>query len=73
MFQSVVAPNGLIVNLYGPVEGKKHDSAMLTTSNLYNQLVQYSKKQMVRLYALMGILHINFALSYRVLLKIKNR
>ena len=43
-FQSVVAPNGLIANLHGPVEGKKLDSAMLTMSNLYNQLVQYSKK-----------------------------
>ena len=43
-FQSVVAPNGLIANLYGPVEGRRHDSAMLTMSNLYNQLVQYSRK-----------------------------
>lgn len=25
-FQSVVAPNGLIVNLFGPVEGCRHDS-----------------------------------------------
>ena len=24
-FQSVVTPNGLIANLYGPVEGKKHE------------------------------------------------
>ena len=30
--------------MYGAVEGKKHDSAMLTMSNLYNQLVQYSRK-----------------------------
>ena len=43
-FQSVVAPNGLIANLHGPVEEKKLDSAMLTMSNLYNQLLQYSKK-----------------------------
>ncbi|XP_064643071.1 uncharacterized protein LOC135497238 [Lineus longissimus] len=33
-FQSVVAPNGLIVNLFGPVEGRRHDSAMLRMSNL---------------------------------------
>ena len=26
------------------LKGKKHDSAMLTMSNLYNQLVQYSRK-----------------------------
>ena len=33
-FQSVVAPNGLIVNLFGPVEGKRHDSGMLAMSGL---------------------------------------
>ena len=41
-FQSVVAPNGLIANLYGPVEGKRHDSGMLMDSGLLNQLQQYS-------------------------------
>ena len=28
-FQSVVAPNGLIASLFGPVEGRRHDSGML--------------------------------------------
>ena len=28
-FQFIATPNGLIANLYGPVEGKRHDSAML--------------------------------------------
>nr|XP_047144740.1 uncharacterized protein LOC124818226 [Hydra vulgaris] len=37
-FQSLVAPNGLIANLYGPVEGKRHDSGMLADSNLLNKL-----------------------------------
>jgi hypothetical protein len=41
-FQSVVAPNGLITNLFGPVEGKKHDSGMLADSNLLNLLGQHS-------------------------------
>ena len=41
-FQSVVAPNGLIANLYGPGEGKKHDSGMLADSNLLTQLQQHS-------------------------------
>ena len=41
-FQSVVAPNDLIANLYGPVEGKRHDSGMLMDSGLLNQLQQYS-------------------------------
>ena len=41
-FQSVVAPNGLIANLFGPVEGKRHDSGMLADSGLLNQLQQHS-------------------------------
>lgn len=41
-FQSVVTPNGLIANLYGPVEGKRHDSGMLNMSGLLIKLQQYS-------------------------------
>jgi len=41
-FQSVVAPNGIIANLYGPVEGRRHDSAILAMSGLLPQLEQYS-------------------------------
>ncbi|XP_028416849.1 uncharacterized protein LOC114541060 [Dendronephthya gigantea] len=37
-FQSVAIPNGLIANMYGPVEGKKHDSGMLTDSGLMAEL-----------------------------------
>ena len=37
-FQSVVIPNGLICNLYGPVEGRRHDSGMLAESRLLDQL-----------------------------------
>ena len=37
-FQSAVAPNGLIAHLFGPVEGKRHDSGMLADSSLLNQL-----------------------------------
>lgn len=37
-FQSVVAPNGLIVNLHGPVEGRRHDSFLLRDSQLMPQL-----------------------------------
>ncbi|CAB3993938.1 Hypothetical predicted protein [Paramuricea clavata] len=40
-FQSVVAPNGLIANLYGPVEGKRHDAGMLRMSGLLDQLDQH--------------------------------
>ena len=41
-FQSVVAPNGSIANLFGPVEGKRHDSGMLADSGSLNQLQQHS-------------------------------
>ena len=33
-FQSVVAPTRLIANIYGPVEGRRHDSGMLAKSKL---------------------------------------
>ena len=41
-FQSVAAPNGLVANLYGPVEGKRHDSGMLAQSTLLQKLQQFS-------------------------------
>ena len=41
-FQSVVSPNGLVANLYGPVEGKRHDSGMLAMSDLLDALKRYS-------------------------------
>lgn len=37
-FQSVVAPNGLIANLYGPMEAKRHDCTMLRESGMLPQL-----------------------------------
>ena len=36
-FQSVAVPTGLVANLYSPVEGKRHHSAMLAESGLYNR------------------------------------
>ncbi|CAB4042201.1 Hypothetical predicted protein [Paramuricea clavata] len=42
-FQSVVAPNGMCANLYGPVEGKRHDSTMLARSRLLESLQQHSR------------------------------
>ena len=41
-FQSVVAANGLIVNLYGPVEGRQHDGGMLAMSGLLPMLEVHS-------------------------------
>jgi hypothetical protein len=36
----LAAPNGLVANLFGPVESKRHDSAMLAQPDLYNKLQQ---------------------------------
>ena len=41
-FQSVVAPNGLIASLFGPVEGRRHDSGILVDSGLLQELSHYS-------------------------------
>ncbi|CAB4016993.1 Hypothetical predicted protein, partial [Paramuricea clavata] len=41
-FQSVVVPNGMIANLYGPVEGKRHDAGMLAESGLLQTLEAFS-------------------------------
>ncbi|XP_066918199.1 uncharacterized protein [Clytia hemisphaerica] len=41
-FQSVVAPNGLIANLYGPMEGRRHDCALLNASGLLQDLQNFS-------------------------------
>ena len=41
-FQSIATPNGLVANLFGSVEGRRHDSGMLIDSMLYPQLQQFS-------------------------------
>ena len=41
-FQSVVASNGIIANLFEPVEGRQHDSGMLAISSLLEELEIYS-------------------------------
>ena len=45
-FQSIAAPNGLIANLFGSVEGCKHDSATLAMSQTYPRVQQFSRNQM---------------------------
>lgn len=37
-YQAVTCPDGIIVNLKGAYEGRKHDAAILRDSNLYAQL-----------------------------------
>lgn len=39
-FQAVAAPDGLILHLYGLVEGRRHDITMLRQSNIGPMLAQ---------------------------------
>ena len=41
-FQLVATPNGMIVNVYGPVEGRRHNSNMLARSGLLQDLQRYA-------------------------------
>ena len=41
-FQSIAAPNGLCANLFGPVEGRRHDSEMLADSGILQVLQRHS-------------------------------
>ncbi|OXA55035.1 hypothetical protein Fcan01_10212 [Folsomia candida] len=49
-YQSVVLPNGLIANLYGPVSGRRHDSYMLAESNLMWNLQNHLGAENLHLY-----------------------
>ena len=40
-FQAVMLPCGICVHLYGPFEGRRHDSAMLHASNLLQDVAQH--------------------------------
>jgi DDE superfamily endonuclease len=37
-FQSIVTPDGLFTSMYGPVNGNRHDSFLLSTSGLLDKL-----------------------------------
>lgn len=41
-FQAVALPNGLVGNLFCPVEGRRHDSFMLATSGFLRELQKFS-------------------------------
>lgn len=41
-FQSISAPNGLIANFFGPLEGSRHDSYLLAQSGILDALERHS-------------------------------
>ncbi|CAH3122950.1 unnamed protein product [Pocillopora meandrina] len=53
-YQSVALPNGMMANMYGPVEGTRHDSAMLADSGLLDDLEQHAFSITRELMALYG-------------------
>ena len=42
-YQALTCPDGMIVNLKGGYEGRKHDAAILRDSQLYNQLEESAR------------------------------
>ena len=40
-FQAIATLNGLIANLYGPIEGRHHDNGILVDSAILRLLQQY--------------------------------
>jgi hypothetical protein len=44
-YQSVLCPDGLIVNLKGAWPGRRHDAGMFRESNLYQELVEVARFQ----------------------------
>ena len=44
-FQSVVTPNGLIANLHGPCEGRRHDGFLPRDSDLLDQVQVHMNRQ----------------------------
>ena len=53
-FQAVTAPDGLITHLFGPVEGRRHDSGVLGESGLLPQLAAHMNGPNGIPYALYG-------------------
>ena len=41
-YQSITTPNGIIANLFGPVEGRRHDRSMLVMTDMMLVLENFS-------------------------------
>ena len=53
-FQAVAVPSGLIANFYGPLEGRRQETAILAMSGLLPQLEQYSVSPTVDILCIYG-------------------
>lgn len=41
-YHGVVTPDGIVIHLFGPIEGRRHDRHLWNESGLYNYLQQYA-------------------------------
>eukprot|EP00117_Sycon_ciliatum_P008679 scpid29032/ scgid11272/ len=53
-YQAVASPDGLMIHLYGPVEGRRHDAGILAESNLLAKLQQLPDPDDGGIFALYG-------------------
>lgn len=53
-YQSIVLPNGIIANMFGPIEGRRHDAGLLRESCLYDQLERHMTTPAGDAYVLYG-------------------
>ena len=66
-YQAIACPNGLIANLYGPVEGRRHDSGLLADSGIYQQMEQFcDSPNGTPLCIYMGTWHIHCVYTYKL-------
>ena len=53
-FQSIVVPNGIIANLFGPIEGCRRDADMLRESEIWTQMRAHMTTADGRVYCVYG-------------------
>jgi DDE superfamily endonuclease len=64
-FQAVSAPDGLILPLYGPIEGRRHDMTLYRESKI-DSIIQSSMNVLGVEYCLYGALRIVFGLTFKL-------
>ena len=64
-YQSVTTPSGMIANLFGPVEGKRHDCAILYMSGLLQTLQRYSHGPNGEVLCIFGTMHFVESINFQ--------
>ena len=49
-YQNITTPEGLMFNLYGPMEGRRHDAMLLRRSGVSDKLKEVLKKEDIQYY-----------------------